>query len=294
MRRFAGMNFAGIVVLLALFAPACPSGQPSMLKIVGTDRLPVPFALVSVDRGIPKITDEQGELSLGTERQKAIGVLIRRIGYRVLADTIDLPDTATIITLTLSREPQNPSPVMVSGTPQKSQLELVGFYDRWLQAQREGGGSGYIGPEAIELRNAAVTTDLLDPLVTLRVSGGIRSARGIGKRPQIGAPITSVAPASANDLGECFLNVVIDKRAVCPNVGCHYVFADDPPGSTAADHSVDLDKLLSPRDIAGIEVTGNAEGTPGFIRNAEKRTPDFIRNADNGCGVIVIWTKRRE
>lgn len=285
MQRIAGIAFLAIMAMLAAFAPVRADAQASTLKIIGTDRLPIPFAFVSIDGGTPSITNEQGELSLGKEREKAIGVMVRRIGYRVLADTIDLPDTATMVTLTLSRVPQNPPPVMVDGAPQKSQLELVGFYDRWLHAQRNGWGSRYIGPEAIELRNAAVTTDLLDRVlgVTLRVdSRGVRSARGVGLRPQGGATVPQVATASANVSGECFMNVLIDGRAVCPNLGCHYVFADDPPGSTVEDHSLDLDKLVAPKDIEGIEVYPRRDGMP-----------DNVLKAYEGCGVIVIWTGRR-
>ena len=285
-QRIAGIVFLAIMVMPAAFAPVCADAQASTLKIIGTDRLPVPFAFVSIDGGTPSITNEQGELSLGKEREKAIGVMVRRIGYRVLADTIDLSDTATTVTLTLSRVPQNLPPVMVNGTPQKSRLELVGFYSRWLKKQRDGlRDATFIGPEAIELRNAAVTTDLLSHVlgVTLRVdSRGVRSARGVGLRPQSGATVPQVATASANVRGECFMNVLIDGRPVCPRVGCHYVFPDDPPGSPAEDHSLDLDKLVAPKDIEGIEVYPRRDGMP-----------DNVLKAYEGCGVIVIWTGRR-
>jgi hypothetical protein len=286
MRRIAGITLPAIMVMLAAIAPVCAHAQASTLKIIGTDHLPVPFAVVSVGGGSPSITNEQGELSLGRTRQKAIGVMVRRIGYQVLADTIDLPDTATLVTLTLSRVPQNLQPVIVDGTAQKSRLELVGFYSRWLKKQRDGlRDATFIGPEAIELRNPAVTTDLFSQVlgVTLRVdSRGIRSARGVGQRPQTGATVPQVATASANVRGECFMSVLIDGRPVCPPAGCHYVFADDPPGSLAEDHSLDLDKLVAPKDIAGIEVYPRRDGMP-----------DNVLKTYEGCGVIMIWTGRR-
>src|SRR5690348_10180356 len=143
MKRLAGTTLARFLILPALALTSRLDGQASRLRIVGTDHLPVPFAMVAIDGGTPGITDERGE----------IGVLVRRIGYQVLADTVDLPDTAATVTLTMSREPQSLSPVTVSGTPGKTPLELVGFYSRWLRKQRDGlRDATFIGPEAIEQR----------------------------------------------------------------------------------------------------------------------------------------------
>lgn len=282
MRSSSRIDFAVFGVILALLAPVHADAQSSSVKIIGTDRLPVPYALVSVDGGNPSITNEQGEVSIGKQRNKAVKVEVRRIGYRVLTETIDFPDTAAVRTLTLSRITQELPAVNVSAG--KSSLELTGFYDRWLAKQKGGlRNATFIGPEAIEARNAAVTTDLLSHVldVTLRVdSKGVRSARGTGERPQ-GAAAKRGASTSPGARGECFMTVMIDAHPVCPNVGCHYVFPDDPSGSTAEDHAVDLDKLVDVKQIAGIEVYPRRDGMPeGLLTNY------------NGCGIISIWTKR--
>jgi hypothetical protein len=278
MWRIAGINCVAIAVVLALVAPARASAQASTLRVIGSDSLPIPFAWVSVEGATPNITNEKGELSLGKARDKTISVDARRIGYRLLSGTIDLPDTATVLTVMLSRVAQNLPAVVVNGTPQKSQLELVGFYSRWLQKQRDGlRDATFIGPEAIELRKPGVTTDLLDRIlgVTLRFDAkGIRSVRGTGMRP------SGTQPPPSIDRNECFMNVLVDGGPVCPRVGCHYVFPGDPPSSTNEDHSLDIDRLVVPKDIAGIEVYPRRDGMP-----------DDVLKLYNGCGIVVIWTK---
>ena len=77
------------------------------------------------------------------------------------------------------------------------------------------------------------------------------------------------------------MSVLIDARRVCPAVGCHYVFADDPPGSANEDHAVDIDKLVAAKEVAAVEVYTRQDGMP-----------DAAMKAFEGCGVLMIWTKR--
>ncbi len=282
MRISTRLEVRALAAAIALLAAAPAHAQSSSIRIIGTDRVPVPYALVTVDGGTPNITDERGEVSIGKQRNVALNIEVRRIGYRLLNETVDFPDTAATRLLTLSRITQDLPSVNVSAG--KSNLELSGFYDRWMQKQNRGmKNATFIGPEVIDQRNAAVTTDLLSHVVgvTLRVDPkGVRSARGIGERPKVGVEVRP-GVTSMNDRGECFMNVLIDSRDVCSIVGCHYVFADDPPGSAEEDDAVDLDKRVDVKQIAGIEVYPRRDGMPA----------DVFKHY-NGCGVIQIWTRR--
>ena len=279
MRRHPGLALA----VVGLLAPVFVSAQASSIKIIGTDRQPVPYAMVTVGSESPTITDERGEVSIGKQRNKAVDIQVKRLGYRVLTETIDFPDTAATRTLILSRVAQNTE--AAANAPGANQLVSGGFYSRYLQKQKDGiRGATFIGPEAIEARTVVVTTDLLRAVPGLTVnsdSRGVRSARGTGVRPQGGATINNVASASANAAGACFMSVLIDARRVCPAVGCHYVFADDPPGSANEDHAVDIDKLVAAKEVAAVEVYTRQDGMP-----------DAAMKAFEGCGVLMIWTKR--
>ena len=59
-------------------------------------------------------------------------------------------------------------------------------------------------------------------------------------------------------------------------------YANEPPGSTRDDHMVDLDNVVAPKDLAGIEVY------PG-----KEDMPEELLNEYEGCGMIVAWTKIR-
>jgi hypothetical protein len=178
------------------------------------------------------------------------------------------------------------------GAPGKSALELVGFYDRWMQKLRGGlKDATFIGPEMIDELRPASAMDLLDHLngVTLIVnSKGQRAATQNAMRPATGARAAGgFAGRGREDNARpnpsvCYMTVIVDGGPVCPSVGCHYVFAGDPPGSSGDDHGVDLDKITPPDSIMALEVYPRREGMPN----------DILKEY-NGCGVIVVWTGRR-
>ncbi len=290
-RHIVKVNCLLVAIALGAAIPQTASAQryfykTTTLKIVGTDSVPVPFAVISVD-GDPRIANEKGELDIGKAKDKTLVLEIRRIGYAPLAGTFAFPDSETLKVMALTRIAQNMSPVVVNGASASAALESAGFYSRWLNKQKNGPqGATFIGPEAIEQRNPAVTSDLLSKVygITLQTdSRGVRVPMGIGVQPTVGAAFTPGVHPQMNDRGACYMSVLIDGRAACPNVGCHYVFASEPAGSRADDHSVDIDKLVAAKDIAGIEVYPRKDGMP-----------DYVLKAYEGCGVVSIWTKARQ
>ena len=221
---------------------------------------------------------------------------MRRIGYQPWSGKVESLDTSAVITITLPAVGAAPANAGAS----TSQLALNGFYDRWLQKQKGMyRDATFLGPEMIEIRNPAVTTDLLDHIfgVTLATdSKGVRAATGADLPPASGRAQSGASgggrgrgtggmnlagPGGPHDR-VCYMSVLVDGGPVCPNVGCHYTFAGDPPGSSADDHSVSIDKLVDVKTVTGIEVYPRHDGMP----------PD-VEKQYNGCGVIVIWTGNR-
>ncbi len=273
-----------LVAALGALAPALVRAQSTIIKVAGDDNQPIPFAWVVVHSGITGIANDRGELSLGAERHKTLTVDVRRIGYQPWSGKITLPDSASTQTVTLSRVAQPLAGVTVTGSASKSGLETEGFYDRWLQKQNGAyRNASFIGPEMIEARNAPLTTDLLDRVLGIRFhrdSRGALAVIGSGRRP----PGTTFRankddPANSLDGAACFMNVLIDGGPVCPPIGCHYVFPGDPPGASVDDHTIDINKAVSPRQVAGIEVYPDRDGMP-----------QSVQELYNGCGVILIWT----
>ncbi len=279
--------FGAAAWIVGVTTAGSAAAQTTSLRFVSTDGSPVPFVWVRIRGGITSIADEQGVLDLGKVKGKSLLVESRRIGYQPSTDTLHLPDTASAVRITLHRsEPGRAIPIG------KSQLELVGFYDRWMQKLRGGlRDVTFIGPEMIDEIRPASTMDLLDHIngVTLVVnSKGQRAATQnaaqspTGVREPGGFAGRGREENSRANANVCYMTVIVDGGPVCPSVGCHYVFANDPPGSTRDDHGVDLDKIVPADSVMAIEVYPRRDGMPA----------DVLKEY-NGCGVIAVWTGRR-
>jgi hypothetical protein len=278
--------------------PLGAAAQSTTLRVIGSDNAPVPYAMVTVHGGTANITSENGDLILGSGKHKTYDLEVRRIGYQPWSGKIESADTAAVVVVTLPTT----GAANTSAVPSKSQLALNGFYDRWLQKQKGMyRDATFIGPEMIEQRHPAATMDLLDHVfgVTLAIdSKGARAATGTGVRPAANTSVQNsrggaafgraragggfIGSGGPSDPNVCYMTVLLDGGPVCPNVGCHYTFVADPPGSSVDDHSLDLDKLIDVKNVAGIEVYPRHDGMPVDV---EKEY--------NGCGVIVIWTGSR-
>jgi hypothetical protein len=298
-RHFIKVNRVLVAVALAIAAPREAVAQKASLRVVGSDSAVIPYATVMIDGAPRVITDEKGELAI-PDKHKSVKVEVRRVGYKVWEGVVSTAEPTTIVLANVDQGVDATAAAM-NRTLRKNQLERVGFYMRWIQKQRDGmRDATFIGPEAIEARQASVTTELLDRalgVVLRRDSKGVLAATGTGARPS-GAMTNSGSSSGgspkralggdgggvvvAADRNLCYFSVLVDGSPVCANVGCHYVFAGDPPGSTVEDHSIDLDKLIGAKDIAAIEVYPRRDGMP-----------ENVLKAYEGCGVISIWTKGR-
>lgn len=279
---------AAIILVAGALASARAAAQSTIIKVTdGDDHKPVPYAWVVVHSGTTAIANERGEVDIGKAARKTITVDVHRIGYQPWSGKLTLPDSATTQTVELARVAQPLAGVTVSASAVQNALESEGFYTRWLEKQQgQYRNATFIGPEMIEARKASLTTDLLDRVLELRFhrdSKGVLAVIGTGRRPA-GTQIRRDRndrndPSNELAADACFMNVLIDGGPVCPAVGCHYVFPGDPPGSTNDDHSIDINKAISPSHVAGIEVYPRQDGMPRLVRDLW-----------NGCGIVVIWS----
>ena len=259
--------------LLCIIAslPLSVSAQRSVLKIAGSDSVAVPFAWVAVEGGTAGITDERGELTLGTTRNKTLTVEVRRIGYQPWFGKITLPDTAAVLTVTLPRIVQQLAGINVTGAQVKSRLELAGFYDRWMMRQKGTLSATFIGPEELEKRHPAKTSDMLyglNGIMIVHGPNGAKCAKGLG--------------------GSCFMTVLVDGSVLrggsssCP-AGSATQHIGPGPGSGAGAAGVDIDSYLDVSQVAAIEV---------YARGGNM--PVSLQTTDNICGVLAIWTGPRK
>ncbi|HYH82685.1 MAG TPA: carboxypeptidase regulatory-like domain-containing protein [Longimicrobium sp.] len=130
-----------------------------------------------------------------------------------------------------------------SAPPRRNELDREGFYDR----EKMGFGR-FLTAYDIQQRMAIQTTEIFRgiPGMTLVPMGG-----------------TNYRLAVTRGGDNCAPNIILDNMPV-----------------NAADQ---LDDMVKPHDIAGVEVYRGPSETPGR----------FLGNR-NACGLVVIWTKRGE
>lgn len=278
MRRFLPVIAFATALVSAL--PSAGQAQLCKLRVVSTDGQPVVYAFVTIEGGVGQITDERGEISLGAGKKKTVSATVRRIGYQPWGGKFDLPDTAAVLTVTLSRFAQALNEVRITDSSSNSRigLKLQGFYDRWMMRQKGTLSATFIGPEEIEFRHPAKITDVLSGLNGVSVGH------------------TNRGDAVLNNYnGQCHPAILVDGMEQCPALGCKCAACSgkiteiDPrrpsqPGSGDPEATLVLiDRILNANDVTAIEV---------YTRGGNM--PVSLQVSDPGCGVVAFWTGSRK
>lgn len=191
-------------------------------------------------------SDDDGFVSFQLRQPGAYRVRTSRIGYTTYTSqsiTIDLRQTVQVdIPLSTGEVTLDSLTVIGRAAPRRlAELDREGFYDR----EKMGFGR-FMTEEDIRQRMAIQTTEIF------------RTIPGISVIP-VGNSQYRLAVTRGGD--NCSPSVILDNMPM-----------------TTSD---DLDDLVKPQDIAGVEVYRGASEVPGR----------FLGNR-NACGLVVIWTKR--
>jgi len=256
------------MMLACSMSPSRLAAQSTVLRVLGIDSVAVPFAWVSVEGAAARITDDAGNVSLGASRRKTLSVEVRRIGYQPWFGKLDAADTASVHIVMLSRLTQQLGGVTITAQAEQSQLQLVGFYDRWMQRQKGALSATFIGPEEIEKRHPSRVSDMLSGLngvTMISGSSGAMCARGNG--------------------GSCFMTVLIDGNVLHPApptvcYGASSLHIGQVGGAGTAGPDINL--YIDAHSLAAIEV---------YARGGNM--PVSLQGVDNACGVLAIWTGTR-
>ncbi len=284
MPRCRSNAFVCVALLTAAWiAPAAALAQQRMLHVVSEDGQPVAFANVTLAGERPKISNEKGDVELGTSAVAAIKVDVRRLGFEPWNGTIPMGDSVTTAVVTLRRLARRMFTVKITDTVDAVPSYLRGFYERMLARQRGIGSGIYLTPEEVDRRNANIASSLLQGL-----NGVSLSRTATGKIVAMGAG------------GTCPMTVLVDGRRVCPDNGCDGGSPSPPPAaptgggarrggrasaSTPAPSDarfVLLDNAIGVNEVAAIEV---------YPRGAS--IPPSLPAVDASCGLVAYWTGGR-
>ena len=228
-------------------------GRAHTLRVVSPDGKPVLYANVSVAGGAVRITNEKGELALGAARIHTATTSVKRIGFTPWFGTIDFPDTASVVTITLTHVAQYLGEVRVTGQKNPSSPFVQGFYDRWMMRQKGVLSAVFIGPEELEFRHPG------------KISSVLFGLNGV----QIKCTAEHLCVAHSTHSG-----------SLTPDQPCPMAILID--GIQQYGYPVLIDDLLDANDVMAVEVYARAANMP-----------ITLQANDTKCGVIAFWTGSR-
>jgi hypothetical protein len=275
---------SAVLLAACLLTPAlAASAQQRVIRVAGDDGQPVAFANVTLTGERPRITNEKGEVEIGSSARGPLAVDVRRLGYEPWFGTLAFADTLLTAQVTLKRLSRRMFTVKVTDSVRSVPAYLRGFYERMLARQRGIGSGVYLPPEEVERHNATVASALLQGLNGVSLQ---RTATG-----------KTIAMSAG---GTCQMTVLIDGRRACPDAGCDGTLPQ--PSSSAApsasprrgrtavvaappkdDQFVLLDNLVGVTEIAAVEV---------YPRGAS--IPSSLPTTEGSCGLIAFWTGGRK
>lgn len=214
-------------------------------RVVDSTGAPIGFAQVRVGPSGEQATDDSGRFDIALRVAGRLPITVRRIGYRPLEMALtSMPDSA--LRLVLHPLVGTLATVHIDADRTVASLERSGFYARLREGARGANTGHFIGPEEIDRRRPIRASALLEGISGIKV-----------------LPISSKRYAVYGTNG-CAMTVFIDGVRA---------------SSLSARVATDIDELIAPTALAGIEVYSRANA------------PADYRIADGTCGVVLMWGK---
>lgn len=222
------------------------------------------------------VSDASGGWRLNAPKPGDYYITARRLGYQPwVTPVITFAEGAALQSvLHLRQLAITLDPVTARAAALRQNLEYAGFFDR----QRSNFGH-FLGPDAIDRRQAARITDLLSGVPGVQLFSP----------PQGGAGPTQIGlrGSSVTDGVLCRPRVFVDglmyaKGDSRPARGRQFNATEQEDLEQRMDQSISLDDIGHPSTIAGIEVYRSATQVPVQFGGTSLETL---------CGVIVVWTR---
>ena len=295
-------RIASVVTTLALVAVLAPDargqegaqapagGRALAGTIVDVAGAPVAYAYVQEEGGARYVvTDKDGRFRIARIEAGRHAFTARRLGYYPIRFDADLAGDSTVsVTVTMAPHAKVLQEVWVEAerpANYSESLDRRGFYRR-LHDRTLGAGTGhFIMPEELEQRNPTRLTQMLNALpgVSVQMIGGSQDRAGQG-----GVPMGRGS--------NCTLGLVLDGQRVdyaggssartMRIVSMGTTRATSPTasmGGLTARTGQTFDQLINPADVKAMEVYPSAVGVPVEFAGLTR-----------GCGLVVVWTKRRD
>ncbi|MDQ8154673.1 MAG: carboxypeptidase-like regulatory domain-containing protein [Gemmatimonadota bacterium] len=234
-----------------------------VVQVRDGEQRPVPHALVEIAGGRGRVADDSGRVFLDAAPD-TLRISVRRIGYAPYNSRTGRTP-AGVFEITLRSLAQSLAAVTIVERGVKSPLELSGFYDRVLRAQRGAFNADFITPEELESRPGIRTSDLFQG----RRFVGLMQTKGMSPQKYL------------MGRGGCMMTIFLDGRLLRPEA---------PRGSYRERQGPDmvpLDDLVSVNEISAVEIYASAANAPAEMIPLTGASPA------GACGIVAIWTGGR-
>ena len=262
-----------ILIAVTLMVASGTAAAAQQARVIGrvlmhdTQAEPVAGATVRLGEAIVT-TDQHGRFVVAGVSPGKQRLTVEMIGYAARTENVELaPDRTTEVVIALSRQPVELTPVTI--IVRSPLLEENGFYERKLSSGLSG---RWITRDEIEKRNPTVLTDLFRD-----VSGSRVHDLGIGARVirfNRTGPGGLLGPRAGRDARE---NRILRLPGCQPQL---YIDGRRHADTTVNGEALIFDfNVVNPMIIEAVEI---------YVGNAP------VEFRSEGCGVVLIWTRRGE
>jgi hypothetical protein len=222
----------------------------------------VPYALVEVEGGRGRVTDDSGRVVLSAAPD-TVRLAVRRIGFTPYLARTGRDARSGEFTVALAPIAQALGAVTVTASVNAA-LDRTGFYNRVLRAQRGAFNADFITPEELEARAPMRVTDLFSGRRFIATD----RTKDAGNKTYL------------RGRGGCKMSIFLDGRMLTP---------DYPPNVRMTDPKaiVPIDEIVDPNSVAAIEIYASAANAPAEL------IPLVGAAQEGACGIVAIWTGGR-
>lgn len=240
------------------------------VHVATTTGEPIAYANLQINGSRRYVSDDSGRFAVPISVTGRASLLVRRIGFEpaelVLAAQ---PDTTVRIRMTPVARTLEAQVVTVRSP--FIRLDLGGFYKRMDEVENGARVGYFMTPEDLAMRRPQSITDAVEHFPNIRLApiddgkidaSGMAHADGMMSRRKF----------RIEDRNGCPMTVYLDRVRIQPSIS----------GGKHVDE--EINSLINPATVAGIEVYPRAMGVP-------QEFPAYNSNSVSGCGVVLIWTK---
>lgn len=261
-----------MAALLALLSPAEARGQGGTSTLsarVINAATGAPLAFVVVDLTIPGEdrrrveSDADGRFRVENLPAQLIRLNLRVIGYEALNRSLNLYAGRVSSVVYEMRQVQVILPDVVVEETAPTTVFMEGFAER----KQQGFGT-YYDIDQLSRMDGRNVADIV------REAPGVRIVRSTSNETHAVSTRRAIGGPGRGSARECFMQVVVDGMILwSPGPGGEVTTHTGPPP--------DIGRLLSTRELAGMEIYAGMTGVPLEFRR------DGV-----ACGTIVFWTRR--